>query len=289
MLEKAPAYSYTLSDRCSGTKSLIPPPTPVSVESTGMIKRLWHTFHASIAMGPLSGLRFWRLYGLRKIDSPNRELIALAPWGIEHPIFCRPGTSDLWVCWQIFVERMYDPSSHLNGVNLIIDCGANVGLSAVWFLNAYPKAKVLAIEPDPRNFDLLKQHLQPYEDRATLIHGAVWNKSEPLVIANPNGSMHAIKVRKADRSEVAQVQGYTIPELLEIANESVGIVLKVDIEGAESQLFSESAPWLHRFDHIAIELHGEQSRTVFMDAIEEYAFDLTEKRELMICERQRGS
>jgi FkbM family methyltransferase len=231
-------------------------------------------------------MAFWRLYGLRKTESSNRSPIAFTPRGIGHPILCRPGTSDLWVCWQIFVERQYDPSSHLNGVNLIIDCGANIGLSAVWFLNSYPKAKVLAIEPDPQNFTLLQQNLLHYRDRVILIHGAVWNASEPVVIANPNGSSWSLKVTKAARSEVAQVQGYTIPDLLEIANANEGIVLKVDIEGAESQVFSESAPWLDRFDHIAIELHGEKARTIFMNAIEHYAFNVTEERELTICKRQ---
>jgi len=45
---------------------------------------------------------------------------------------------------------------------LIIDCGANIGCASVWFATQYPKARILAVEPDPDNFRMLVRNSKPY-------------------------------------------------------------------------------------------------------------------------------
>jgi FkbM family methyltransferase len=46
---------------------------------------------------------------------------------------------------------------------LIIDCGANIGLVSVMMKCLFPDVKIIAIEPDETNFELLKKNLQHYE------------------------------------------------------------------------------------------------------------------------------
>ena len=83
--------------------------------------------------------------------------------GIEHAIAIRVGTSDSTIFQQIFTEQEYGPLAALPGPSLILDCGANVGYSAIWFLNRFPSARVIAVEPDLENFRMCQANLAPYE------------------------------------------------------------------------------------------------------------------------------
>ena len=67
--------------------------------------------------------------------------------GIEHPIYIRIGTTDLFVLKQVFVEQHYD-SPLPKTPNTIVDAASNIGLSAVYFANRYPGVTVVAIEPE---------------------------------------------------------------------------------------------------------------------------------------------
>ena len=56
------------------------------------------------------------------------------------------------------VHRCYDlPDTLLppERVRVILDCGANVGITALYFAWRYPNARIFCIEPDDQNFELL--------------------------------------------------------------------------------------------------------------------------------------
>src|SRR5262245_452689 len=67
------------------------------------------------------------------------------------PLWCRPGTSDETVFWQVFVDLQYAALVPRAAPRLILDCGANVGYTASYFLTRFPSARVFAVEPDPGN------------------------------------------------------------------------------------------------------------------------------------------
>lgn len=50
------------------------------------------------------------------------------------------------------------------GQNLafIIDAGANIGLTSVYLANRFPNARILALEVDQQNFELLAENARPY-------------------------------------------------------------------------------------------------------------------------------
>ncbi len=68
----------------------------------------------------------------------------------------------------------------------MLDLGANVGFSAAYFLSAFPKARVVVVEPDERNLEMCKVNLAPYGDRVMLLHGAVW--SRPTILRLSKGT-----------------------------------------------------------------------------------------------------
>jgi hypothetical protein len=102
--------------------------------------------------------------------------VELPPWIGDGPAgsecaLLRTGTSDVYVYHQIFVEREYAPLERLSSVSTILDLGANVGYSSRYFMGMFPRAKLLAIEPDPENFALLERQLSKFSDRAAVVRG----------------------------------------------------------------------------------------------------------------------
>ena len=47
---------------------------------------------------------------------------------------------------------------------MIVDCGANIGLPALWFALRFHSARIFAVEPEPRNFDILCRNVRDYEN-----------------------------------------------------------------------------------------------------------------------------
>src|SRR6476469_2925625 len=91
-------------------------------------------------IGPLGALN-WR-------NSKRRD-VHISARTSKYPLLARGGSSDGQVFHQIFVEREYRCIDHLTDVRTIIDAGANVGYSSAYFLTRWPRAKVIALEPDP--------------------------------------------------------------------------------------------------------------------------------------------
>ena len=200
--------------------------------------------------------------------------------GIQHPVLGRTGSSDPWVLSTIFVEREYDPLRNDEKVELVLDCGANVGYSSVYFLNRYPRCRVLAVEPDPENLEILRLNLKPYGERAEVIPAAVWSKRTSLVIV-PQGTAWATQVRAVRAGEHGDLVAIDVPGLLQRADKPRVDVLKVDIEGSEAEVFSGDVdPWLPRVGNLVIELHGEKCTEVVERALSGYEFEKLTSGEL---------
>lgn len=75
--------------------------------------------------------------------------------GIQYPIYLSNYHVDVTTLFQIFFAKEYEVALNISP-QFIIDCGANIGLSAIYYANAYPQAKIIAIEPDRSNFKYLE-------------------------------------------------------------------------------------------------------------------------------------
>jgi FkbM family methyltransferase len=206
----------------------------------------------------------------------------------QHPIWVRPNTSDLQVFWQIFRSREYRCLDGVKKASLIIDCGANVGYSSAYFLSRFPRAKLVAIEPDKDNFAALQKNLQPYPT-AVLLHSGVWSTTAGLVMAEQGhgeGQEWARTVREARPGETPMMKAVDIGSTLQNSGEDRISILKIDIEGAERELFSRPVSWLSKVDNLVIELHGPECERVFHAAIAHESFDVSTCDELTVCRRR---
>ena len=181
-------------------------------------------------------------------------------------VYARAHTSDIDVYYQIFITREYRCLDHVSSAELVIDCGANVGYSTVYFLERYPLAQVIAVEPDADNFAMLQRNTEPFRHRVTLIKGGVWSKSAGLVISNPDADSWSFSVREARPGESATVEAVDIPSLISQSGFDRVSILKVDIEGSEAEVFKH-APWLQKVDRLVIELHGQACEDAVVGAV----------------------
>jgi FkbM family methyltransferase len=133
------------------------------------------------------------------------------------------------------------------GEPLIIDCGANIGLTSVWYARQFPEATIIAVEPEESNLEIASKNLAAYPN-IRLVPGGVWDTPTQLSIVNPDAEPWAFQVEEGKGS----IPAFTIDQLSE--GKPI-LMVKVDIEGAEKALFRSNTDWMDRTDLIAIELH----------------------------------
>ncbi|TLV00781.1 FkbM family methyltransferase [Dyadobacter luticola] len=215
-----------------------------------MLKALQKLLPYLINLGVMNGI----LYLIRRKLRSNR-VINLA--GIKNPIYLRPGTSDGGVFGQIFIQHEYQINLSFEP-KVIIDGGANIGLFSVYFKNKYPAATIIAIEPDEENFEMLQKNVAGYSD-IHLKKAGLWSRnSQTRMVDKYNLGKWGMVIEEVPDTggNKEEFNTLTIDNLLEEFNIEYIDLLKLDIETAEKQLFTENfATWLPRVKVIIIELH----------------------------------
>lgn len=210
--------------------------------------------------------------------------LRLTAKGLHHPVTARRGSSDIDVFQQIFTFREYRCLDNIELSGTIIDIGANVGFSAVYFLSRFKNCNVIAVEPDPQNYAILVENVAPYGDRCRTINAAVWPYRERLKLdpsSTSIGQEWGRRVARAAANDVS-IEAITMHELITLSGQERVTLLKIDIEGAETELF-RSCDWLEKIENIVIELHGKEAETVFNSAISHRDYSVSRCDELTVC------
>lgn len=211
----------------------------------------------------------------------------------QHPLYYRPGSSDADVITQVFVRQEYECVGNEKEVFFIVDCGANIGCTAFYFLHRYPQAHLIAIEPDEGNFAVCQQNLRPFENRVTLVKAGLWSSAAPLRVDRGgyrDGREWSFQIRPVRDDEKPDFLGVTIEQLLQARGHPPVDILKVDIETAEREVFREGCQsWLSNTRNIAIELHNAECASVFYRAMENFGAEISQCGELTVCRNIRPS
>ncbi len=230
---------------------------------------------------------FQRLCRLGKNDKNYYRL--WAP-GLSSPVYFRPHTSDVGVFRGVFQAHAYACLNHVRDPGLIIDCGANVGYSALYFLQRYPNAHLIAVEPDPGNYAVLECNLAPYRDRVRLIRAGIWSHSTQLRMNETpylDGREWARQVRECFSGENGDIPAVDLGSLLSESGFKTISILKIDIERAEAEVFARNyEQWVGKVDNMAIEIHDDECERIFLRAIAGVSFMLSKSGELTVCRRQ---
>jgi len=208
---------------------------------------------------------------------------------IPYPIYYRRKTSDIPTFNQIFTNKDYEIDLEFEP-KVIIDAGANIGLAAIYFANKYPEAEVICIEPEKSNYKILERNISNYNNISSFKR-ALSNLSNQDINVVDNGwgnwgfiteSLEASKNQKV----VDSVKTITINEIMKDNEIETIDLLKIDIEGAEKELFeSNYENWLPKVHCMIIELHDRMkdgSSKSFFKAISQYNFNYFQSGENLV-------
>ena len=162
----------------------------------------------------------------------------------------------------------------------IVDAGGYIGDTAAMFLSRYPESTCVVLEPGAAH-GLAARNLARYGRRATLLKAALMGNVGTCKIAEAETGTQAL--HDAD----GNVDAMTMSQILELSPHGRIDILKVDIEGAENELFQSAESWLHLVDCITIELHGEKAKNEIPIKLEAAGFDLSQNGYALVAVRSR--
>lgn len=216
-----------------------------------MISKL-KLYYKTLGFGATLSAIFGKLFKNSKLMKFNKKML-------KYPIFLRVPSSDVDTYEQVFVREDYKFDIKKTP-KIILDAGANVGLASIYFANKYPHAKIIALEPEADNYEVLKKNIAAYPN-ITGLYGALWFENTRLNLVDPDlGSWGFMTQEKTSSSEnfgdfVQDVQAYTVDKIIQDFGIDQIDILKIDIEGAEREVFNDTSAWIDKIDVIIAELH----------------------------------
>ena len=268
------------------------------------IKRHIYTLYEKIpARAFVRDRIFWPLHGTLQ-DFPKRHIhnrltttlklmfgqkeIKIWLREMQHPVILRPGTSDVPLLYHIFAEEEYDLRPKREPA-FIIDAGANVGFTTIYFANKFPNARIVAIEPEESNFKLLQKNTEAYPN-VRCIKAGLWNSDTNLRITNlKKNSKWGFQVEETTENGPANCDAVSINLLLKEEGKEEIDIAKIDIEGSEKELFEKNTQWLSKTNLIVIEFHDRMkpgSSRPFWKAVQGMKFRKYRKRKNMILVKE---
>ncbi len=141
---------------------------------------------------------------------------------------------------------------------LIIDCGANIGMSVLYFKKLYPLSRVIAFEANPHAYKLLESNMVENNVENVELHNiALYDKETEIsffVGSNAGTVTGSIKKDRGGLREL-RVKTHRLSQFLENL-ESVDLI-KMDVEGAELNILTDliNSSTINKAKEYIIEYH----------------------------------
>lgn len=164
---------------------------------------------------------------------------------------------------ELFQSGMYRFKANRSNP-YIIDCGANLGMSVIYFKQLYPDARIIAFEADDDIFQYLEKNIDSFDYRdVQLINKAVWNCEEVLSFNVEGGAGGRLEEKSIEgiykKVPCTSLKKYLIGEKVDF--------LKLDIEGAEYEVIKDCEKELKNIDNLFIEYHSMSGKKQNLDKI----------------------
>lgn len=192
-------------------------------------------------------------------------LLKLHRRGLQDPIHLRLGNSDFAVLEEVFATGVYERVRNweLPDRPNIIDLGANIGLSTLYFDSLYPQSHIVAVEPDETNCRLIRKNCRRLIRRGRLdVHRSFISENDGVAgletrwtLQRPRQAWGFTKVDIIDARHPA-VPCISMPTLMDSRGIKQIDLLKCDVEGSERELFHQCGPWIQTVNHLIVETHS---------------------------------
>ncbi len=176
-------------------------------------------------------------------------------------VMLRMPSSDVWVYKQIFIDEEYKFTT-IKKPKIIIDAGANIGFASIYFSDLFPEAKIIALEPERNNFSLLKENVKDYKNIFPL-EAALWSENKKIDLCDSgHGNWGFMTYDKNEdiKTREHEVNAITVDRIMEMFNLDSIDILKIDIEGAEKEVFTDTSKWIDQVDTLIVELHDRMKK-----------------------------
>lgn len=152
---------------------------------------------------------------------------------------------------EIFENSIYEFKTD-NPNPIILDCGANMGLSILYFSKKHPNAEIIAFEPDESVLPFLEKNIQSQDlKNVNLFKKAVWTEETELKFYTDNGLGGRVE-KKYNSCTPKIIKSVRLRDFLNKPIE----MLKIDIEGSEFDVLKHCEDRLFNVNYIFIEYHS---------------------------------
>lgn len=226
-----------------------------------------HYGYAVRLLGTLGAMKFAAECGRATVlGKAKRQVERIRPIELGRDLHLRVPSSDWFVVADIMVRGAYllpnadferGLAAHQRALRaagktpIIVDCGANIGISAIWFATRFPEAVVVAVEPEPENYALLARNAAAFPNIVP-IRAAVSDHHGRVTLINAGEAAWGWATREEAEGEVETV---TIADLFARVPNGAPLIVKIDIEGGEVDLFRSNTEWTAATPLIVFEDH----------------------------------
>ena len=182
---------------------------------------------------------------------------------------------------EIFEEHVYYAELEEKRP-MIVDIGAHLGISTLYFKKLFPEATVLAFEPNPYVFDLLKKNIEVnHLEQVFMLNSGVSldsNQEAEFYIDKADTRWYtngSLREKGWDGKQKNKSITVSLESFDDVIPESGVDLVKMDIEGHEHELFGVDQPALERIQNLMVEFHPRPGYTVarMVEYFSERGFD----------------
>jgi FkbM family methyltransferase len=226
-------------------------------------------------------------------ENKNDYSISFSYTGKNLNLLVRKGeSSDIYVFFQVFIRDEYFPlfnQLRLRGEasKICLDAGANIGYFAIALLCWFPDCKIVSVEPDEENYALLLRNvnLNKFNNSVVPIRAALWVKSTKLFLKKESVQEWAYAVTEEITSD-GECEALTLSIVSEKYSTKGFDVIKIDVEGAEQQLFEDSTflQSLQVASVIGLEIHDDKANRMEIEhSLERLGYLISNQGELTLA------
>ena len=187
------------------------------------------------------------------------------------PITIRPYTTDDVTVKSVFYDKSTIDFNIDEDPRFIIDVGANIGLVSAYFAHRFPNALIISLEPEESNFEILKLNAKSYKNIVP-IQKALWYTNTTInIFSTDEGNGGFVATDKKYNSDTSRNMSENYSLNIQPKNSIVGTItiesimgdynidfldiVKIDIEGAEKDIFDNCNGWIEKVGLMITELH----------------------------------
>jgi len=171
--------------------------------------------------------------------------------------------SDLSVIDEFFVDKMYRSIDDIipNLKNPILDIGAHIGMFSLYASILNPDVKIIALEPEPENYKLLKENLKQNHCKNVTTKQVALTHTDKTTIdfyLSDNTHTHST-IKPVNQSTHIEVPATILKKLIAQNKLNKIGLLKMDIEGAEFSIIRNTTQdtW-NKIQYIVVEYHESE-------------------------------